>query len=92
MQLGGNARARTFFKKHNIAEMKALPKYSSPFAIQYKNMIAAEVAKAYVAILTSIVILILFIDWVQVKQVISQKFTFLKNITLALTILRLLLQ
>lgn len=46
MQLGGNARARAYFKKHGIAELKAQQKYSSQFAQQFKQTLLAEVNKA----------------------------------------------
>lgn len=47
MQLGGNSRARTVFKKHGIdGHHKAHQKYSSTAAIQYKRQLRTEVDKA----------------------------------------------
>lgn len=48
MKLGGNARAKTHFKKHGIADAKAAAKFNSAHAKQYKAQLKAEVDKAYV--------------------------------------------
>jgi hypothetical protein len=46
MKLGGNARAKAFFKKHGIADLKASAKYNSSHAKQYKSILKSEVDKA----------------------------------------------
>lgn len=48
MLLGGNSKAREYFKKHGIDSQPAKVKYSNSFAIQYKEQLKAQVEKMYV--------------------------------------------
>ena len=50
MAFGGNSRARTFFKQHGWTEGgKIEEKYTSRAADLYRQLLAKEVAKSYVA-------------------------------------------
>ncbi|KNC47243.1 GTPase-activating protein ZNF289 [Thecamonas trahens ATCC 50062] len=55
MQVGGNQKAATFFRKHGMAnETKHLKKYSSRAAMMYKEALKAEAAKLPSAFTTAI--------------------------------------
>jgi hypothetical protein len=48
MLLGGNSKAREYFKKHGMDSQPTKVKYSNTFTIQYKEQLKVQVENMYV--------------------------------------------